>query len=41
MILENIKIILEQNPKTRWMAILLGTEKDAEDLLVTEQIDDA
>ena len=28
----SIKIILEQNEKTRWFAILLGTEKEAQQL---------
>lgn len=25
-----MKIMLEQNPKTKWIAIVLGTKKDAE-----------
>jgi predicted PurR-regulated permease PerM len=32
-----IKIMLEQNPNTRWIAIILGTEKDARALLDEEK----
>jgi predicted PurR-regulated permease PerM len=32
----SIKIILEQNPKTKWLAVLLGTEKDAVNLRTSE-----
>ncbi|RLD82410.1 MAG: hypothetical protein DRJ07_08180, partial [Bacteroidetes bacterium] len=29
----SIKIILEQNPKSKWIAILLGTQDEAEVIL--------
>jgi AI-2 transport protein TqsA len=31
------KIILEENPRTRWMAIILGSEKEAKDALKSMQ----
>ena len=29
----SIKIMLEQNPKTKWLAVILGTEEDANKIL--------
>ncbi len=32
-----IKIMLEQNPKTKWIAIILGTQKEAQVIMEEEK----
>jgi len=33
----SLKIVFEQNPRLQWIAVLLGTTKDAEAVLDTKQ----